>query len=46
MTVGIAVIETNDLNNNHEVKYLNLLIEEYLETREGIRERWTTQSSR
>ena len=41
-----SVIETNDLNNNHEVTYLNLLIGEYLETREGTRERQAQKRSR
>ena len=40
------MIETNDLNNNLELKSLNFLIEEYLETREGTREWYTPQSSR
>ena len=32
------MIETDDQNNNHEVTYWNLVIEEYLEPREGTRE--------
>ena len=36
-----SLIETNDLNINHEGKYLNLLIEKNLETREGTQERHT-----
>ena len=40
------MIETNDLNNNLEIKSLNLLIEEYLEKREDTLERYTPQSSR
>ena len=40
------MIETNDLDNNHEVRYLNFLMEEYLEPYEGTRERQTAQSSR
>ena len=38
--------ETNDLNNNLEIKTLNLLMEEYLETRQDTREQLTPQSSR
>lgn len=41
-----SLIETNDLNINHEAKYLNLLIEKNLETREGTQERHTAQSSK
>ena len=40
------MIETNDLDNNHKVRYLNLLIEEYLEPCEGTRERQTAEISR
>ena len=35
------MIEANDLDNNLEVRYLNLLIEEYLEPHEGTREQQT-----
>ena len=38
--------ETNDLDNNHEDTYLNLLIEECLEPLEGTQEPKTAQSSR
>ena len=41
-----SLIETSDLNINHEAKYLNLLIEKNLETREGTQERHTAQSSK
>ena len=40
------MIETNDLDNNHEDTYLNLLIEECLEPLEGTQELQTAQSSR
>ena len=40
------MIETNDLDNNHEDTYLNLLIEECLEPFEGTQELQTAQSSR
>ena len=40
------MIETNDLDNNHKVRYLNLLIEEYLEPCEDTSERQTAQSSK
>ena len=40
------MIETNDLDNNQEVRYLNFLMEEYLEPCEGTRERQAAQSSR
>ena len=40
------MIEPNDLDNNHEVRYLNLLIEEYLEPCEGTGEQQTAKSSR
>ena len=40
------MIETNDLNNNLEIKLSSLLIEEYLETRESTREWYTPEGSR
>ena len=40
------MIETNGLDNNHEVRYLNFLMEEYLEHCEGTQERQTAESSR
>ena len=40
------MIETNDSGNNHEVSYLNFLMEEYLEPCEGTREGQTAKSSR
>ena len=40
------MIETVDLDNNHAVTYLNLLIDKYLEPHEGTRKPQTALSRR